>query len=134
MHACGSNFTNPFRILVKDVVAEAKIPSLLSETLPTAYFKKSIRIIANPNITKQQIDAIVENDYGFNKEFLTEQPLRRQALKQLYETSCEERTAAEKKMWQSWLQKYESLQPDNQLRLKHTIQYVLLNEVAKNIT
>ena len=88
MHACGSNFTNTFRILAKDVAVEDKIASLLSETLPTDYFKKSIRIIANPNITKQQIDAIVENDYGFNKEFLTEQPLRRQALKQLYEASC----------------------------------------------
>ena len=134
MHACASNFTNTFRILAKDVAVEDKIASLLSETLPTDYFKKSIRIIANPNITKQQIDAIVENDYGFNKEFLTEQPLRRQALKQLYEVSCEDRTATEKKMWQSWLQKYESLQPDKQLCLKHTIQYVLLNEVAKNIT
>ena len=37
-------------------------------------------------------------------------------------------------MWQSWLQKYELLQPDKQLRRKNTIQYVLLNEVAKNIT
>jgi hypothetical protein len=40
------------------------------ETLPTAYFKKNLRIISNTDISKEQINLICEQDPGFNRLFL----------------------------------------------------------------
>lgn len=72
MHACGSNFTNTFRKLAqKDLEKQNLIQSLLIESLPTDYFKRSLRIIANPNISKEEIDMICQHDSGFNRYFLT---------------------------------------------------------------
>lgn len=55
----------------------------MSESLPTDYFKRSLRLLSNPGITAEQIDMVCESDPGFNRYFLEEQPKRREMMQKL---------------------------------------------------
>lgn len=135
MHVCGSNFTNTFRKLSEDISQPDKIiSSIMLESLPTDFYKRSLRIIANSDISEHQINKICYADPGFNRYFLSQQEQRRHILNLLVTESCEDRTKREKQLWSNWIDKYIKLNPNKEKQRKNTVQYVLVNQVAKNVT
>ena len=91
-------------------------------------------ILEQKSFPEDIIKKICMEDTGFNPFFLREQPERRRIIEVLSKEGNEERKAREKGLWQKWVEQYLAAKPDPVLRSKHTIQYVLLNETAKNIT
>ena len=60
MHICRSHFTNVFRILSREGSVEEKINDILSESLPTEYYLKNLRVFSNLLKTPPETIAQIE--------------------------------------------------------------------------